>query len=109
MTVEAIQPAPPQLSATSLAPDASSAPVLGSNPGKVVTSDFSALLKGGVDSVNEKLIQADATIRGFAIDGSTPIHQVTFELEQARLSFELMLQVRNRVVESYQQLMNMQI
>jgi flagellar hook-basal body complex protein FliE len=34
---------------------------------------------------------------------------VTFALEQARLSLELMLQVRSRLVEGYQQIMGMQL
>ena len=45
----------------------------------------------------------------FAIDDSVPLHQVTYALEQARMSFELMIQVRNRALEATQQLMNMQI
>lgn len=71
--------------------------------------EFSQMLSDGIESVNTKMIQADQLVEAFALDDSIPVHQVTFALEQARLSFELMLQVRNRLVESYQQLMNMQI
>jgi len=37
------------------------------------------------------------------------VHQVTLALEQARLSVELAMQVRQRLVESYRELMNMQL
>ena len=45
----------------------------------------------------------------FAVDDSLPVHRVTYALEEARLSFELMLQVRNRLLEGTQQLLNMQL
>jgi flagellar hook-basal body complex protein FliE len=56
-----------------------------------------------------KGIEADRLVAQFAVDDSVPLHQVTYALEQARMSFELMIQVRNRALEATQQLMNMQI
>ncbi len=70
---------------------------------------FAQLLTQGVESVNTDLLQADAMVRAFTLDDSVPIHQVTFALEQARLSMELMMQVRSKLLEGYQQLMNMQL
>jgi flagellar hook-basal body complex protein FliE len=72
-------------------------------------SSFSQLLLDGIDGVSNKTIEADKQVRSFVLDDSIPVHQVTFALEQAQLSLELMVEVRNRVVESYQQLMNMQL
>lgn len=73
------------------------------------TASFSKLLMNGIDGVNTKLLDADSLVRSFAVDDSVPVHQVTFALEQARLSLELMIQVRGRMVEAYQQFMNMQL
>jgi flagellar hook-basal body complex protein FliE len=67
------------------------------------------LLENGVNDVNAKLMQSDQLVRAFALDDSIPVHQVTYALEQSRLSLELMMQVRNRLIDSYQQLMNMQL
>jgi len=72
-------------------------------------TSFSQLLLDGIDDVSSKKIEADKQVRSFVLDDSIPVHQVTFALEQARLSLELMVQVRSRLVESYQQLMNMQL
>ena len=72
-------------------------------------SSFSQLLSQGVEQVNQKLIDADNSVRAFALDDSIPVHQVTYALSQAQLSLDLMLQVRSRLVEGYQQLMNMQL
>lgn len=71
--------------------------------------DFAKLLASGVEAVNEKALTADAVARAFALDDSIPVHQVTYALAEARLSLELMIQVRNRLVEGYQDLMRMQL
>ena len=71
------------------------------------TRSFAALLTAGIDQVTAKVEEADSLSRAFILDDNIPVHQVTFALEQARLSMELMLQVRNRLIEGYQQLMNM--
>ena len=59
--------------------------------------------------MNQKLIDADQAVTAFALDDSIPLHQVTYALEQSRLAFELMLQVRARLVEGYQEIMRMQL
>jgi flagellar hook-basal body complex protein FliE len=70
---------------------------------------FSEILYKGIEATNSKLVEADRLVAQFAVDDSVPLHQVTYALEQARMSFELMIQVRNRALEATQQLMNMQI
>jgi flagellar hook-basal body complex protein FliE len=77
--------------------------------GAARAGSFSNLLLGGVDQVNQKLIDAEATATAFVTDDSIPLHQVTYALEQARMSFELMMQVRNRLTEAYQEIMRMQL
>jgi flagellar hook-basal body complex protein FliE len=75
----------------------------------VAPGGFARMLLDGVDQVNQKVLDADKMVKAFALDDSIPLHQVTFALEQARLSTELMMQVRARVLESYQDLMRMQL
>ncbi|HEX8232316.1 MAG TPA: flagellar hook-basal body complex protein FliE [Caulobacteraceae bacterium] len=70
---------------------------------------FSKLMTEGFNGVNQKMVEADAMVQAFTLDDSIPVHQVTYALEHARLSFELALQVRNRLVEGYQELMRMQL
>jgi len=72
-------------------------------------TSFSRMLVDGINGVSDKLASADGLARAFALDDSIPVHQVTYAMEDARLSFELMLQVRSRLLEGYQQLMNMQL
>lgn len=70
---------------------------------------FTRMMSEGIEQTNAKLIEADRLTRAFALGEDVPVHQVTFALEQARLSFELMNQVRTRLVESYQEILRMQV
>jgi flagellar hook-basal body complex protein FliE len=70
---------------------------------------FSQILMNGMEAVNRRVAHADSMVRAFALDDNIPLHQVTFALEEARLSVELMMQVRARLVESYQRMMEMQL
>jgi flagellar hook-basal body complex protein FliE len=78
-------------------------------PSSPQADGFASLLTKGIDSVNTKVLDANRLARAFVLDDAIPVHQVTYALEQARLSLELMTQVRSRLIEGYQQLMNMQL
>ena len=70
---------------------------------------FSEFLTEGLHSVDAKVDHANAMVRQFAIDDTIPIHQVTMALEEARMAVDLALQVRNRLVDGYREIMNMQL
>lgn len=70
---------------------------------------FATAITEGLDRVGAALAHADAAIVQAAVDGSQPPHQVMLAIEEARLSFQLALQVRNRLIEGYQELMRMQV
>lgn len=72
-------------------------------------SGFADILAAGLRQVDAKLSTADSLVRQFALDDSVPVHKVTYALEEARLSVELAMQVRTRLVEGYRELMNMQL
>jgi flagellar hook-basal body complex protein FliE len=73
------------------------------------SASFGQMLVNGMEGINKKLLDADNMVRAFALDDSIPVHQVMFALNQARSSMDLALQVRARLLEGYQQLMNMQL
>lgn len=72
-------------------------------------TSFAQMMMDGIGQVDRKLAEAEAMSAAFAVDDSVPLHQVTYALEEARLSFELMLQVRARLVEAYQEIARMQL
>ena len=76
------------------------------NPGE----DFSSLLKQSIDKVNETQMQAGELRDQFvAGDPNTDLTQVMVALQKASLSFQAMTQVRNKLVNAYQDIMNMQV
>ena len=97
---------PPIAPVTGLADSAAAAPapVAPARPG-----GFAKLLSDGVGHVNQKVADAQTLANAFALDDSIPVHQVTFALEQARLSTELMMQIRSRMLEGFQDLLRMQL
>lgn len=78
-------------------------------PARGPAGAFARLLLDGVDQVNASVLEADRLVQAFALDDNVPLHHVTFALEQARLSTELMMQVRSRLLEGYQEIMRMQL
>ena len=68
---------------------------------------FGSMLSDGLHRLEARVAHADQLVAAFATDDSIPVHQVTIALEQARLSVELALQVRNKAVGAYQQMMGM--
>lgn len=76
---------------------------------EIANADFSRVLAEATQSLQARVEHADAMVRRFVVDESTPIHEVTIALEEARIAVELALQVRTRVVETYRDLANMQL
>lgn len=62
-----------------------------------------------LDSVNASLGRADADMRALATGEAPSLHEVMIHLEEAKLSFQLMAQVRNRLLEAYQEVMRTQV
>jgi flagellar hook-basal body complex protein FliE len=70
---------------------------------------FYEMVSKGIDHVNQKLIDADAKAQAFILDDSIPPHQVIYAMDEAHGAFQMMMQIRSRLVEGYQDLMRMQL
>jgi flagellar hook-basal body complex protein FliE len=72
--------------------------------------DFAQVLKNTIDQVNQTQQQAEDMAANFAAgDGNANLHEVMISLQKASLSFQEMVQVRNRLVSAYNDVMNMQV
>lgn len=76
---------------------------------KEENNDFVHMLKNKLDQVNEKQIKAEETTSSFLKGEETDIHTVMLDSEEAKLSVELAVQVRNKLIEAYQELNRMQL
>jgi flagellar hook-basal body complex protein FliE len=52
---------------------------------------------------------ANEAVTGLLTDKNVPLHQAVIAMEEASVSFQLMVEVRNKLLDSYQELMRMQI
>ncbi len=73
------------------------------------TEGFAAELKSALSDVNKLQLQADESVKKLAMGQGEDIHQVMIAVEQAKLAMQLTVQVRNKVVEAYQEISRMQI
>lgn len=70
---------------------------------------FGEVLKDSLAQVNQLQTEADRAITDLATGGPTTLHDTMLALEKADLSFRLMMQVRNKIVEAYQEVVRMQV
>ncbi len=70
---------------------------------------FGEVLKDSLAQVNHLQHEADRAIATLGSGQPTTLHDTMLALEKADLSFRLMMQVRNRIVQAYQDVLRMQI
>lgn len=61
------------------------------------------------DGVNGKLIEAEHQVQRLAVGDVENLHQVMISMEEAKLDFQLALQIRNKLLEAYQDIIRMQV
>ena len=70
---------------------------------------FSSLLGNMVQEVNTRQNVAGQALQDLQSGQNVSLHQTMIAMEEASVSFQLMVEVRNRLLESYQEIMRMQI
>lgn len=80
----------------------------GSSPAGGIES-FGKLLADALGALQQSQSQADLMVSALATDEPVDLHEVMLAVEQANLSTQLALQVRNKLIEAYQEISRMQI
>lgn len=70
---------------------------------------FGSMLEGLVNTVSNKEAAADALTNNVMLGQTGSLHQSVIAMQEASVALSLMVQVRNKLVESYQELMRMQV
>jgi flagellar hook-basal body complex protein FliE len=70
---------------------------------------FYDILKSNLDNVNDMQVQADNTTNAFVSGSETDVSKVMLDTEQAKMSLELAVQIRNKLVDAYQEFNKMQL
>jgi flagellar hook-basal body complex protein FliE len=80
------------------------------SPGIAAPSEgFGQMLDGLVSTVEAKQGAAQAATRKILLGDSDQLHQSVIAMQEASVAFTMMVEVRNKLVESYQELMRMQV
>jgi flagellar hook-basal body complex protein FliE len=79
-------------------------------PGAAPGAEFGAALRAALDQVNGSQQQALGLARDFETGkANVSLHEVMLAMQKANIAFQGTVQVRNRLVAAYQDIMNMQI
>ncbi len=70
---------------------------------------FSSFLESAVAEVSDKMKAADAEKTKLFTGETNNLHQAMISMQEASVAFSLMVEVRNKLVESYQEIMRMQV
>lgn len=77
--------------------------------GAIESGRFSQLLASGIDNLEARMERADAVVLD-AVNGQLESpHLLMVELEQARVTLQFAVEVRNRMIEGYQEILRMQV
>lgn len=71
--------------------------------------NFGQVFKDALQSVNDKQIYSDEMTNELVLGGDVEVHEVMLAAEEASLSLQLAVQVRNKITEAVKELTNLQI
>jgi flagellar hook-basal body complex protein FliE len=86
----------------------SDVPIPAVTPGQA-SGGFESLLGNFVGEVGQKQAAASDAVAGLLSGKNVSLHQAMISMEEANISFQMMVEVRNKLLDSYQELMRMQI
>jgi len=90
------------------APRPSTEGTLGKPQGKTQgDTSFGDILKTSIDEVNRLQGKVDHAIEELTTGQTKNIHETMIALEKAEISFKLMIEVRNKILDAYQEVMRM--
>jgi flagellar hook-basal body complex protein FliE len=85
------------------------APAFDAAPSTSSTDAFARIFSQGLGEVNSSVSAAERAMSDLSAGKPVELHEVMISLERAQISVQTFVQVRNKLVESYQDLMRMQL
>lgn len=70
---------------------------------------FAEMVKGLITETDQQQLQSQDSVRQLITGETDSIHDVVLTTSRADLAFRLMMEIRNRLIESYQEVMRMQV
>lgn len=75
----------------------------GAGAGAAGEADFMSTLRNAMDQVGELQSEADGKVAQLLTGNGQDVHSTMIAVQKANLAFEMMVQVRNKIVQAYQQ------
>lgn len=97
LTLSRLQPILPQMNPAKSEPSPSSSP------------SFGDVVKSSLMDVNRQMLEADQAIDDLATGKNQDIHQTMISMQKAEISFELVMQIRNKLIAAYDEIRRMSI
>lgn len=72
-------------------------------------NNFSKMINDAIGKVNDSQINADNKIESFVKGEDVNMHEVMLSMQEAQISMQLLIEVRNKVVEAYQEVNKIQL
>ncbi len=69
------------------------------------TSDFSTILKNSLNEVNEMQVKSDQALSDIATGRVKDLHNAAIAIDKAEISMKLMLEVRNKALNAYKEIL----
>jgi flagellar hook-basal body complex protein FliE len=70
-------------------------------------ASFGNMLKNYLQDVNKLQKEADKTIQNLAVGNEKNIHETMIAIEKADISFRLMMQIREKIIKAYEEIIRM--
>ena len=70
---------------------------------------FSDVLGEAVEQVNQEQVDAENKVKDFVAGNGPSLHETLISLEKADVSFKMMMQVRNKLLDAYSEIMRTQV
>ena len=96
-------------SVSSIAPTATAQSTSAAVSSPANSGSFASALEGAIQAVDQTGRQADTAVQKFLNGEGEELHNVALSVQRASLAFDFGLQVRNKIVSAYQEVMKMQI
>lgn len=80
-----------------------------SSPIQNMSGKFAEALKGSLSEVNQAQVSADRAAEQVAAGETKNLHETMIKFEEADISLRMMVQLRNKALEAYQEIMRMQV
>lgn len=76
---------------------------------EVAPTSFKDLLKGALQDLNASQVNGTTAMKELATGEAKNLHEVVLAMEQAGLTLQYAIQIRNKMLEAYQEIIRMQL